>query len=630
MADLAKTTGYRWWAADDASIHHQLIAAITHCQTRQRSRLIEDWRHARLYQGVRDEYRGAFSGLGGSSGTGTTTAPSRLPRYTINVIEMCIETVKSRMVANTIRPTCVTDGGDWEMQERGEAMTTFLDGALYGSKFRGALGRWITDTLVFGTGVLKVYEERGSIGCGRVIKPNVLVDDIDGIDQKPRQAYEWAVMARDRAVALFGDTPEKIAAIRKAPLAQRGTRDAVVADVIMLYEGWHLPSPSDYDGADSPGKHVIACEGIALVSEPWDVEAFPLIFLRWRDALVGMFGTGICHQLTHIQIEINRSMSAIQQKMSAGAFKIFVEASSQVITAQLNRELGGIVKYHGNPPQFVCPETVSPNEMAYIQMLVDRALQQVGVSPMATSGVKPDGLDSKVALREFREQVDARFADFENRLEDAVKEVAGAYLRLAKSIHERMAKEGKEGGPRGFSTVAVSSAGLKRINWDQVHMEEDEYVVEIFAESGLPKEPSARLQSIQEMLQANLMTPDEGRRSLGNADMKADMDLENAQRSLCLKQFSSLLHGKPVTPDPVQDLAMLQKVLSQGYALASVKDVPETRLQMMRETLSLVSTMVAMNTPPPAPGPGGPMATPAPLPTSPMLPQGGAPPQIAA
>ena len=245
MGDIIPGAGHKWWEEDEPALWKSLTATVKYLLDRQRARQSDDWRHARLFSGMRPDLVTAFGALGYISAS--AAGPSRLPRFTFNVIESVIETLASRIAANEIRPVCVTDGGDWEMQEKGEALTDFLDGTMRASNWRAIALECAIDAMVFGTGIAKIFEEKGSIKSERCFPLEWLFDDLDGVYRKPRSGYQVRGMSRSVCEAHFGDTAEKRAKIRSAPLAKKESKEGTLSDQILVCEGWHLPSGSRYD-----------------------------------------------------------------------------------------------------------------------------------------------------------------------------------------------------------------------------------------------------------------------------------------------------------------------------------------------------------------------------------------------
>lgn len=621
MGSLVPGSGFRWWSEDKESVHLSLCRAAQFLAQRQGARRAQDWRHARLYAGQRPDLLSSFTTLGYLGAN--HNAQNRGNRFAFNVIECCIDTILSRIAQTDLRPVASTDGGDWESAQRGEALTLFLDGTMRASGFRDSMTEVITDALVFGTGAILTFEHNNEVRSERCFPLSIVCDDLDGVHRKPQTIYRFHTLPRDSALAAWGSDPAAKAAIERAPIFDRAATGAgSIADLIEVIEAWHLPSGPD----QKDGRHAIVTESGPLLVEPWELDHHPISFYRWKNALIGFWGRGVCEALCSLQAEINRLIAFVAQSLDASAFKVFLQAGSNVKEAMINKQIGGILEYTGAPPVFYTPNTLEGTVLQWLENLYEKAFQIVGVSPMAAQGIKPAGIDSGEAIRSYADVTDSRFTVPSKRLEDFVCEVAYRHIELAKAIHDKRVANGAEntdGGPNYFEAVVPGTDGLQRISWDEVDMERSQYILQVGAESALPKTPAGRLASIQDLMRANLMMPDEGRKLLALPDLKSDQQLANAQRNLAEYQFSMMLQGRAVQPDPLQNLQVAREVITNGIALAQTKRISEARLNLLRDYLSQLDGMVqiaAANQPPP----NNQMAQPAPLPVSNMLPPGAA------
>lgn len=150
------------------------------------------------------------------------------------------------------------------------------------------------------------------------------------------------------------------------------------------------------------GRHVIAIDNFTLLDEEWERDTFPFCFIRWTERLLGFWGQGLAEQLTGIQVEINKLLRNIQEQMHLATPKVFVEAGSKISKAHINNEIWGIIEYAGTPPTFYVPKTVSGEIFSHLDRLFSRAYEIAGVSVLAAQSKKPAGLESGVALREFK------------------------------------------------------------------------------------------------------------------------------------------------------------------------------------------------------------------------------------
>jgi len=51
--------------------------------------------------------------------------------------------------------------------------------------------------------------------------------------------------------------------------------------------------------------------------------------------------------------------------------------------------------------------------------------------------------------------------------------------------------------------------GLEQIDWSEIDLKEEEYVMQCFPASALPDQPGARIESIRDLMQMGMIQPDE-------------------------------------------------------------------------------------------------------------------------
>jgi hypothetical protein len=248
---------------------------------------------------------------------------------------------------------------------------------------------------------------------------------------------------------------------------------------------------------------------------------------------------------------------------------------------------------------------------------VDYAYQQSGISALAASSKKPDGLDSGAALREFDDLQSDRFATLAKTYDNFYVDLAYQIIDLAKSICER---------DGSYQTVYPNKDGTKEVDLPKADLLDDTFVIQCFDASSLPRDPAGRLQKVTEMIQAGMIDIKEGRRLLDYPDLQQNEKLENAseERILCLLD-KIIDEGEYVGPDALMNLELAVKLSNQYYNLYAITDLPPEKLEMIidfntQAQALLKGAMAAMMPPPMAAGPA--LATPVPVPESPLLPQG--------
>lgn len=181
----------------------------------------------------------------------------------------------------------------------------------------------------------------------------------------------------------------------------------------------------------------------------------------------------------------------------------------------------------------------------------------------------------------------------------------------------------------GYKVKLPSRRRAIEIDWKEVDLAEDSYVMQIFPTSSLPQTPAARKQFVTELEAKGMISKPVAKRLLGFPDIDAEMDLGNAAIDDVDATISAILDDeKPVlrAPEPFQNLELLLERTLANYLFARhFEDIEPERLEMLRTLAEMTSNMLMMAQPQPAPmGPPG-MPPGAPPAGPPGLPAGAPP-----
>ena len=559
-----KKLGY-WWS-EKTEPHESVFEVVEHLIDNQNHHSSNNYNHARLYGNI--SYRDL--GTGGLANSAKTSAKNRV---TLNVIQSMCDTVTARVAKAKPMATYLTTGGDWAMQRKAKLLTKFTSGQFYGSDIYKVAPKVFLDACVFGTGVLHIFERDGEIACERVFPE-------------------------------FAKQIEEASSIEDEDSLYRASEQ------IECIEAWHLPSSKDADD----GRHVIAIENATLLDDSWDRSDFPFSFIHWTSRLLGFWGQGLAEQLTGIQVEINRLLRNIQQQMHLATPKVFVESGSKISKAHINNEIWGVIEYAGTPPQFFVPKTVSGEIFSHLDRLFNRAYEIAGVSQLAAGAKKPAGLESGVALREFQDIESERFLMVAKAYEQLFLDAAAQMIDIAREVHDR---------GDTFDVISHGDDDIERIDWNDIDLERDEYVMKVYPTSLLPTTPAAKLQKVIEMLQAGMLTQQEAKALLDYPDLESVNSMATASQEIFSMLIERILEkGIYQSPEPYMNLAMGIQMMQSAYLRAKINSVPEAKLDLFRrfieDSIGMLAKMQAAAAPPPMPmGPMGP---------GPDAPQQGAPP----
>jgi len=515
---------------------------------------------------------------------------ARQNRLTLNVIKSAIDTLISKMAKDRIAPTFLTSRAPWSKQRQAEKLTKWMKGAFYGARVHETAPLALRDAAIFGTGFIKVYSDNGTIHAERVFPDEMLVDLNDAYYGKPECMYQRRFVSRSAMLKRFADDPEKIGIINRSKTIQ-GHSSFSPSEVIQVVEGWRLP---DSDG--NYGQHIIATDAGCLVCEPYERKRFPFAMIRYTVQPVGYYGSGVTEDLLGIQIEINRLAMHMQQSMRLLSNpRVFIEEGSSVNINQLTNEIGGIVKYRGTAPVIQTAQTVAPELFNQLNMLYNRAYEIVGISQLAAASKNPLGANaSGRALREMTDIQSDRFALTSYQYQQFHLDLAQLFIDEAKML----ASEGQPVPSRSFDR----KNGLESIDWSEIDLKDDEYVVQCFPASALPDQPGARIESIRELMQMGMIDPETAQELLDFPDLDKNTALSVAPMRIAQRMIEKMLEeGVYIPPEPYLPVDKMQALAQRYYCDALVRGMEEDKLDLLRQFIDGCALMIKQMTQPQMP-----------------------------
>jgi hypothetical protein len=586
----------RWWKEDrdPHEVVDQVVRSIRGRQTYRDEMLL---RHARLY--------GDMPAVGLSASNYSRPTDSGFRKLSLNVIRNMADTVQSDVVQSRPRPMFLTSGGDFDLQVRAERLTKFVEGVFYAVGIDRIAARCVLDALVFGTGVAKVFEEYGRVRVERIFPGELYVDDQEAVYGSPRTVYQVKYLDRAVLAELF---PKHRAAIEDAPSPDADFRSVgrdQSTDQVQVTEAYHLASGPDA----GDGRHVITIQGETLLDEEWTADSFPFVFLRWTDPLLGFWGVGLAEHLTGIQFEINRLLRDIQAaQYLLGNARVWLPRGAKVTKSQFSNEIGSFVEFDGPQPPIIAPAgAVHPEVYQQLDRLYSRAYEIAGVSQLSASSQKPAGLNSGRALRVYSDVQSKRFLRFGREFEEFHVEIA----RQIVGVMRRLSSDDK-----AYEVVYQGKTHVERIEWSEVALEEDTYVLKAFPTSMLPNTPAGRLAALEELFNAKLIDRDTFLRLADFPDFEAERSLITAPRDLIEQRIQHILVERDyLGPESFFNLALCLEISKLAYQRSQLQGVDEDRLDLLRrfieDTIDLIQRAQAPAAPPPGP-PGLPPGPPPP------------------
>lgn len=590
-----------------------IAAHIKYLQNKQQpGRMRQQIANARLYG---NNSLLGISGFSSSAMLAGTTSGTPRERITDNVIKSVIDTATAKVGENKPRPYYLTSGGTYKQQRKAKQLNRITEGIFYECQSYELGGAAQRDAEIFGDGLVHVFEKHGRVCQERVLGAELWVDEVEAAYGRPRQLHRTKAVDRWELVALCPDKKDVILKADAAPIKDNGGPNNV-ADLVLVRESWHLPSgPKSKDG-----KHCISIDGHLLTKlEDWPHPVFPFARWVWSPKPLGFWSQGLAEELQGKQFEVNKILAMIQRSFHlASTYKVLMEMGSKIVKEHVNNEIGAILEYRGIKPEWFVPQVVPPEYYVHLERIVTSMYERAGISLQSATGVKPAGLNSGAAQREYRDTVQERLKTQERYNERGYMELSRLSLMVARDIAER---EGH------FEAKAPKGRMLEAISMTAEELDPDEWDLQCFPTSSLPKDPAGRLATIQEYIQAGFMTPRQGRRALDFPDLEAVESLANAAEDLITKMLDAICdEGDYESPEPTDDLKLAKELAVEYINRGRALGLEEDRMDMLRTWNVQVDAIIAQATPPPAPAPamgpgmGAPQAAPMPPPQSNLIP----------
>lgn len=579
----------RWWLLKKEELP-QALAAIVHTLGQADSKRQTQYQiSTRLYGNTN------LMGSNGLSFSKITSVQNALKdRLSYNIVQSGIDTITAKMAKNKPRPMFLTSGGDWKLQSRAKKLNKFCDGVFYENKAHFMGIDAFRDGAVLGDGIIHVFDYHNRVRWERVMPSELYVDPVEAFDGNARQMHRVKNVDRQVLIDMFPEKKSKILEANSASADMIATYQNV-SDVVTVCESWHLPSGPDA----KDGLHVIALENDLLFIEDWTKPYFPFARFQWGKRLYGYWGQGAAEQIQNIQLEINKLLWVKQRSLHlAGTFKVFLENGSKVVSEHLNNDIGAIVHYTGTKPEYVIPPIVPMEIDTQINWLKQAGYEQLGISMLSAASQKPAGLNSGKALREYNDIESDRFMVIGQLWEQFYLDLARLSIDVIKEIYER----------EGEYEVKIPGKGfLQTIDWGDIDLSEDEYVMKMFPVSSLPQEPAGRLQTIQEYVQAGFISPRTAKRLLDFPDLEAVENLENAAEDYLVSVFDKITdEGVYTPPDQFDDLALAEQMCLEYIQQGKLNELEEDKMMMLIKFLTQVRAlnqkMMQAMQPPQAPG----------------------------
>jgi hypothetical protein len=513
-------------------------------------------------------------------------------RIRMNIIQSCADTLLNKISKNEPRPVFLTDNGDWGVRKKAEKREKFVFGQFYKSGTYKKAPSALLQALIFGDGLMKVYSKDKEIITEPTSTLELYIDDRQGLYGEPKELWQTRYMDKDTLKAMY---PESASAIDNTPteLTPFFMSGSIHNNLVMVVEYWKLPDRKVSKDKYVGGKHMIICGDSTLLEEDWNRAGFPFAKISYVKNLIGTWAKGMAEILTPFQLQVNYTLKTISDSMRLmGSPKVLYEYNSKIINSHFNNDIGAMIGYLGTPPQFVTPSPVAQELFQFLGETVERAYAEVGISQLTASSQKPAGLNSGKALREYNDIETERFAALAKNYEQFFVDLSELVLLEAKDISK---KHGK------YAILAPNKNGCDVINFKDIDMDQDDYMIQVYPAAMLPKTPAGRLEYVQEMLMGGLIGPEEGLQLLDFPDTKKITKLKTSELDDIMATVDYMLdNDKYLPPEPFQNIEMGINLMKKAYLQYKNDGCPDEKLDLLIRWINDAIMMVeSINQPAP-------------------------------
>ena len=537
-------------------------------------------------------------------------------RVTENAIASNIDTVAAAITTADIRARYMTDGADWQQQRTARHLEWYSEdlGVRYDvlPKCRKAF----KEAAKKANGLVKVHAVLDEPRVEHVLVENIVVPGDECRDGRdPRQMHQWDYIDADELELRFPDAAEDIKRQRSSRRHHRNnyTRTLMSNDIECLWS-YRLPvgkKPKKYEAGKKhtgykAGRITLVMEGRTLIDEEWTKDFFPFAMIFWSDRINSFYKISGAERIMGIQRALNKRNWQIEKgNDNVVSPETYVRPADANIGSKTNR-LNGYVVYRAEKPETRQLQAVSSETYANRKDLKQSAQEEFGQTSMATHGAKAPGLDSAIALREFKDQTTQRFAPQEVGFEHLVLWTHYLLIDVCKDL-----------GAKAPTVVRRSRFGKRVMSWKDVDM--GDVRVQMKAAATLNRSPAGRTQLVIEFAQAGIISTDQARRLVQHPDIEAELSLYTAALEDIEHALDAIADGEVVMPEPFSNATMAVWRAQSEYLKWQNNGAPEEILETLRQYIVTAAWMKSQAEAP-AMNANMPMAAPGAAPGMPMDP----------
>lgn len=494
--------------------------------------------------------------------TDTTLTPS------LNVIKSCIDTLTSKIAQSKVRPFFNCINGTFKDINVCKNAQQYFDQYFDIEEVNKKVSMAFRDSCIFDHGVLYVDGETKTIT--KALPWQVFVRPAELTYNNITRAY---YCQKDYPVSML---PEKY---RTKVLNHNPDMEYVTYGIY-------------YDTVDQC-KAVYITELDFVSIEKYEGNRVPFIFLWYNNPIHGGSSVSIVDMLYGIQTEINTLMAKVKDASQlTPANTVFLPDDATIKSTQLNNRIGNVITYKatsdmtGSPVTIATPAFIDGQYIELINNLKETAYEMVGISQLSAQSKKPTGLDSGVALQTVEDVESERF-------EEQLNQVIRCYVEIAKTCLRVFPKD---------ETILPDTPNRLDIKWRDIVDEEKKMQIQFSAADSLSKDPSTKLQQLQQLAQVGVIPQERIAQFMELPDLEGGYSLSNNAINAVLSVIRDCIEsGNMNVPDYIPIPMLKTEIINTQLSLRAAnfeknqKDIE--KLSQLYETAMEMENQMNQPTP---------------------------------
>jgi len=533
------------------------------------------------------------------------TAYRSLQQAAYNITRMVIDSV-APSVCKRMKIVVQPVGGDYKTErtckDLGSAVAGVMDSTQYWD-MSAPIAYRDGSASDLGT-VLWYVDGGGEIRCRTIASNDVLFHFDEG--QDPFHLYYRMVVPRAGAMAQYAEHKTEIAGLKEyrpdtiVGVEYPGTRAGDCVELVMACRR----------GSDGkPGKIVVMGIGggnPVLDVREWKHDFFPSAHWRYDWDSQGFGGYAGARVLAPYHVQSDRLLQAAYDGLEGAVPTVLLnelENDAQSFSTTAWRKM----VYRTSKPDVYIPKAVSEQVLAEIDKLKDTAFFAYGQSMQAAQGLRPAGLNSAPAQREWRDIKNERLGRLIDNYAMMATDSARVIVALAADAYKN----------KKILTKAPGTDAFREITWPH-DLREDKYKITFTKSSDVPDTVAGRVQFFGELRDRGTINEIQYARGIEVADLKSITNRIAGPADYVEMQITKALEDcEFIMPDGMQGqdgLNMLITDSTREYlrVQASGKNYPKPNLECLRRlTQAAVARLAGLTAKPPV------MPVPATLPGQP-------------